>query len=381
MDTLKKVEVGKLQTPPITIPSTYTISKIVGVLKDKNCYEVFIPEKGKVGIVTIRDILRVSHPTTTKTSSIMKYPTSLSPTTSLGEAARILTDYRLRALPIMEGRELTGALTARKILEFLLEKGSLNLQVKSLTTGRLTTISENDTVAKARNLMVDKKIDHLPVISDKKIAGIVTSNEIVFRLIPRERIAIAMTSTRGAQKNLGYQASSIMETPLTCQARDKASEALANMLRAGKTYNLVEVLGMVQSIVTPRDYINLLAEPKPIVEIPVYIIGLPEDPFEAEVAKSKFLNSIETLKRAFPEIEEARSVIKISESIKGKERRRYEVDIVMKTLKGVVNYSHSGWDLPSIYDELATRIKRLMTQRRGTAKRYLRKGQKTKRKR
>jgi CBS domain-containing protein len=281
----------------------------------------------------------------------------------------------------MEGRELTGALTARKILEFLLEKGSLNLQVKSLTTGRLTTISENDTVAKARNLMVDKKIDHLPVISDKKIAGIVTSNEIVFRLIPRERIAIAMTSTRGAQKNLGYQASSIMETPLTCQARDKASEALANMLRAGKTYNLVEVLGMVQSIVTPRDYINLLAEPKPIVEIPVYIIGLPEDPFEAEVAKSKFLNSIETLKRAFPEIEEARSVIKISESIKGKERRRYEVDIVMKTRKGVVNYSHSGWDLPSIYDELATRIKRLMTQRRGTAKRYLRKGQKTKRKR
>jgi CBS domain-containing protein len=229
--------------------------------------------------------------------------------------------------------------------------------------------------------MVDKKIDHLPVISDKKIAGIVTSNEIVFRLIPRERIGIEMTSTRGAQKNLGYQASSIMETPLTCQARDKASDALANMLRAGKTYNLVTVLGMVQSIVTSRDYINLLAEPKPIVEIPVYIIGLPEDPFEAEVAKSKFLNSIGTLKRAFPEIEEARSVIKISESVKGKERRRYEVDIAMTTRKGVINYSHSGWELPSIYDELATRIKRLMTQRRGTAKRYLRKGQKTKRKR
>lgn len=381
MDALKKVEVEKLQTPPVTVPSTHTISKIVGVLKDKNCYEVFIPGRDKVGIVTVRDILRVSHPTTTKASSIMKYPTSLSPTTSLGEASRILTDYRLRALPIVEGRELTGALTARTILEFLLEKGSLNLPVKSLTTGRLTTISENDTVAKARNLMVDKKIDHLPVISDKKIAGIVTSNEIVFRLIPRERIGSAMISME-AQKNLGFQASSIMETPLTCQAKDKASEALAKMLRAGKTYNLVTVLGMVQSIVTPRDYINLVAEPKPIVEIPVYIIGLPEeDPFEAEVAKSKFLNTIGTLKRTFPEIEEARSVIKISKSVKGKERRRYEVDIAITTHKGVKNYAHSGWELPSIYDKLATRIKRLMTQRRGTAKRYLRKGQKTKRRR
>jgi CBS domain-containing protein len=381
LEDLKKVEVGKLQTPAVTVPSTHTISKIVGVLKEKNCYEVFISGRDKVGIVTVRDILKVSHPTTTKTSSIMKYPTSLSPSTSLGDAARILTDYRLRALPIVEERELTGALTARKILEFLLEKGSLNLQVKSLTRGSLTTISENDTVAKARNLMVDKKIDHLPVISDKKIAGIVTSNEIVFRLIPRERIAIAMPSTRGAQKNLGYQASSIMESPLTCEAKDKASEALANMLRADKTYNLVTVLGMVQSIVTPRDYINLIAEPRPIVEIPVYIIGLPEDPFEAEVAKSKFLNAVGTLKRIFPEIEEARSVIKISESVKGKERRRYEVDIAMTTRKGVINYTHSGWELPSIYDELATRIKRLMTQRRGIAKRYLRKGQKTKKRR
>lgn len=381
MDALKKVEVRELLTQPITVLSTDTISKIVGILKDKNCYEVFIPGRDKVGTVTVRDILRVSHPTTTKTSSIMKYPTSISPTTSLGEAARILSDYRLRALPIVEGRELKGALTAKKILEFLLKKGSLNFQVKSLTTGRLTTISENDTVAKARNLMVDKKIDHLPVISDNKIAGVVTSNEILFRLIPRERIAIAMTSTRGAQKNLGYQASSIMETPLTCQAKDKASEALANMLRAGKTYNLVTVLDMVQSIVTPRDYINLVAEPRPKVEIPVYIIGLPEDPFEAEVAKSKFLNAVGTLKRSFPEIEEARSVIKISESVKGKERRRYEVDIAMTTRKGVINYTHSGWELPSIYDELATRIKRLMTQRRGTAKRYLRKGQKTKKRR
>ena len=380
MDDLKNVEVEKLQTPPVTVPSTYTISKIVGVLKDKNCYEVFIPGREKVGTVNVRDILRVSHLTTTKTSSIMKYPTSLSPTTSLGEAARILSDYRLRALPIVEKKELTGVLTARKILEFLLEKGSLNFQVKSLTTGRLTTISENDTVAKARNLMVDKKIDHLPVISDKNVVGIVTSNEIVFRLIPRES-ARTMTSTRGDQKNLGYQASSIMETPLTCQANDKASEALANMLRAGKTYNLVTVLGMIQSIVTPRDYINLIADPKPIVEIPVYIIGLPEDPFEAEVAKSKFFNSVGTLKRSFPEIEEARSVIKISESVKGKERRRYEVDIAITTSKGVINYTHSGWELPTIYDELASRIKRLMTQRRGTAKRYLRKGQKTKRRR
>lgn len=98
-----------------------------------------------------------------------------------------------------------------------------------------------------------------------------------------------------------------------------------------KTCALITVLDMVQGIVTLRDYVKLVAEPEVKPEIPVYMVGLPEDPFEAEVAKSKFLNAVGKLKRGFPEIEEARSVIKISESFKGKERRRYEVDAVIKT--------------------------------------------------
>jgi len=142
----------------------------------------------------------------------------------------------------------------------------------------------------------------------------------------------------------------------------------------GKTYALITVLDMVQGIVTPRDYIKLVAEPEVKPEIPVYIVGLPEDPFEAEMAKSKFLNIVSKLKKVFPEIEEARSVIKISESFKGKERRRYEVDVAIKTPKDLATYTHKGWELPNVYEELANRLKRLLTKKRKLISRSMRRG-------
>jgi CBS domain-containing protein len=163
VEALKRIEVRELSTPPVTVPPTYTISKTVGALKETDAYEAFIVERDRVGMVTIRDILRVSQVEGVKITTVAKYPTKLSPATSLGQAARILTDSRLRALPIVEDGEVTGAVTAKRVLEILLEKAPLNFQAGYLASGNLTMISENETVAKARNLMVEKKIDHIPL--------------------------------------------------------------------------------------------------------------------------------------------------------------------------------------------------------------------------
>ena len=369
MEALKKIEAQELQTKPIIIPSDHTISKIIGVLENLNAYEVFTVERNKIGMITIQDILKVSHLASAKPSSLIKHPTKITPTTVLSKIARILTDHRLRALPIMKDEEFTGVVTDKKILEVLLAKSDLNFPIKSLSSRKLITITEDDIVAKARNLMVENRVDHLPVISHKKVSGILTSSHIIFRLIPRERIGSEAFGIEG-KKRLSYQVKALMDNrPLSCQAHDKAFSVLEKMLKMDKKYALITVLDMVQGIITMRDFVRLLAEPEDKPEIPVYIIGLPEDPFEAEVAKSKFFKVIQFLKRVFPDIEEARSVIKISESVKGKERRRYEVDITIKTTKDIFSFTHKGWELPNIYDELSDRIKRLLSQKRRKTRR------------
>ncbi|MGQ9543389.1 MAG: CBS domain-containing protein [Candidatus Bathyarchaeia archaeon] len=379
METIKGMRVERLRTSPIIVPGDYPVSKTIGVLRDLDTYEAFIVEDGKIGMVTIRDILKVSNPANTKTSTIMNYPARLSPETSLGRAARIMIDYRLRALPIVEGGELTGAVTAKGIMNALARLGNLNFKVKSLTSGSLIKIRGEDPAAKARNLMVEHRIDHLPVTEDRSVTGVLTSSQIVYRLIPRERVGRESLGLEG-QATLSFQVKALMDTPpLLSPADAEASNVLREMLRLGKTYSLITVLEMAEGIVTPRDFIRLIAEPEAKPEIPAYIVGLPDDPFESEVAKSKFLNVVERLKRGFPEVEEARSIIKTYKSKEGKERRRYEVDVTIKTPKEVINYTHTGWELPSIYDELATRLKRLLTQKQKPSKRYLRRGFKSKR--
>ncbi|MEM3381653.1 MAG: CBS domain-containing protein [Candidatus Bathyarchaeia archaeon] len=381
METIRKLEVEKLQTHPITVPADYNISKVIGVLRDLEAYEAFTFEDGKVGMVTIRDILRVSNPLSTKASTIAKYPARLSPSTTLTKAARIMTDYRLRALPIVEDNELVGAVTAKSIMETLAKSGSLNFKIKSLASSSLIKLESLDLASKARNLMVDERIDHLPVSENHHIAGVVTSSQIVYLLAPKERVGSDSLGLEG-QSNLNVQVKALMDTtPIHSPAEDDASNVLREMLRMGKTYSLITVLDMVEGIVTPRDFVKLLAEPEAKPEIPVYIVGLPDDPFEAETAKSKFINVIGRLKRAFPEIEEARSIIKTPESMMSKDRRRYEVDVAIKTPGGIVNYTHAGWELPSIYDELATRLKRMLTQKKKPSKRYLRPGYRSKRRR
>ena len=303
MEALKKIEAQELQTEPIIIPSDYTISKIIGVLKDLNAYEVFTVERNKIGMITIQDILKVSHLASAKPSSLIKYPTKITPTTALNKIARILTDYRLRALPVIKDKEFTGVVTDKKILEVLLAKSDLNFPIKSLSPSKLITITEDDVVAKARNLMVDNRVDHLPVISRKKVSGILTSSHIIFSLIPRERIGSEAFGIEGKIR-LSYKVKALMDDrPLLCQAQDKAISVLKKMLKLDKKYALITVLDMVQGIITMRDFVRLLAEPEAKPEIPVYIIGLPEDPFEAEVAKSKFFKVVQFLKRVFPDIE------------------------------------------------------------------------------
>ena len=107
---------------------------------------------------------------------------------------------------------------------------------------------------------------------------------------------------------------------------------------------------------------TLLAEVEPAPEFPVFIVGLPEDPFEAEATKAKFKRVVNQLYRVFPDILEARSVIK-SKFKAGRDRGRYEVTVQIRTPVDSFSYSDEGWELAAVYDLITDRLKRLMTHK------------------
>ncbi|MCX8191209.1 MAG: hypothetical protein N3F06_00185, partial [Nitrososphaerales archaeon] len=132
-------------------------------------------------------------------------------------------------------------------------------------------------------------------------------------------------------------------------------------MATGRTCTIITLLDEIQGVITQRDIIKLLMRGKEATtKIPIYMVGLPEDPFEAEAAREKFNRVVALLRRSLPSIEEASSVIK-SKDVGG--RRRYEVSVSLKTPYKTFNYTQTGWELPQIFDELTDRMKRILSMK------------------
>jgi CBS domain-containing protein len=349
---------GLVEAPPDS-----NLSKIIGLLGERGVYEVFLPEGTKCGMLSARDVLKNVNFETTKPSALMSYVPVLSKGVSIGEVARIMADYRIRAVPITDGRKIIGQVNCIGLLHQLKGKLSGDMRITSIATKDPITIDAEAPIAKAKELMVRKRIDHLPVNRDRRLAGILTSGQIASRISPPERVGSKSVrpETRGS---LDFPAHEAMEpNPLTCPPEAAAEYALESMLSGGRTYILVSQWDELQGIATYRDFMTLLAEREPETEVPIFMVGLPDDPFEAEATKTKFKRTVNQLHRIFPDILEARSVIKAKFTKPGKERGRYEVSVAIRTPRNSYTYSDGGWELPAVYDVITDRLKRLMTQK------------------
>ncbi len=312
-------------------------------------------------MVSIRDILRAKNVHTRKAFSLAKRVLKLLPNATVGEAAAIMTEYRVRALPIVEDDEATGEITALSICKALGSTGGLDFTIDKAMTSHPISLLANDRLAKAKALMNRRSIDHLPVVQDGRILGVVTSQRLLDSIVPPERsMRYGWKPQARALNRLSVRG--LMEKPYICGVREEASSVLRRMIGAHRTYALVTVGEELQGIVTYRDFVKLLVRRKK-TSIPVYMVGLPDAPFEAEAARIKFVRAINHLKKRFPNMLEARCTVKTSAPRGKRGRRRYEVKAFVYTPRDMFVHSHSGWDLASIFDVISDRLKKAMTRK------------------
>jgi acetoin utilization protein AcuB len=117
-----------------------------------------------------------------------------SPETPLPEADRLMTEQRIRRLPVVKDGRLMGIVTRNDIqsaqpsgtkwvsiweLNYLLSK----LEIEKVMTREPVTISAEATIAETARIMLEKKISCLPVVNGQEsIIGIITESDI-FRLV------------------------------------------------------------------------------------------------------------------------------------------------------------------------------------------------------
>jgi acetoin utilization protein AcuB len=116
---------------------------------------------------------------------------TVPPWLPIADAWRILSRERIRHLPVVEHGRLVGILSDRDLLLAGTADDKAddlvfpNETVGTILTPRPITCNPATTVAEAARIMIDKKIDALPVVSGVRLIGLVTSTDLLMLLLER----------------------------------------------------------------------------------------------------------------------------------------------------------------------------------------------------
>lgn len=96
-------------------------------------------------------------------------------------AAKKMAQNNISSLIVVEKNKPAGIITERDILRKIVveEKDAAKVKVRDIATTEIVMINHDETIAQASKLMALGKIKQLPVMNKGKLAGIITSTDIV----------------------------------------------------------------------------------------------------------------------------------------------------------------------------------------------------------
>ncbi len=101
---------------------------------------------------------------------------------SLGEAARLLSERRIGAVVVVDGRQpVSGILSERDIVKAVAAQGAqaLDEPVSRFMTGQVVTCTSRSSVNDLMELMTQHKFRHVPVVEGGQLIGIISIGDVV----------------------------------------------------------------------------------------------------------------------------------------------------------------------------------------------------------
>ena len=358
----QSTKVKNIITKPTIIEPTETLSSVINKITRNKAYDVFCIH-GKTTLSTnILSLLNAKNITTMKVEPFLSPVPYISPNDSIQKASHIMTHYRTREVPVVTKNKIIGVVTAKQILKLLSLKDNKWIKANLIYTQNPITISSDESLSTAKRIMISKKIDHLPVINNDKIKQVLTSSHLIESIIPKESLG---RFSKGANR-IHKLESKIANTGSTripqCSPNDDLNKILKSMLKSDTTCCLVNLWDNLQGIITFKDVLGLLAS-KIETQIPLFIVGMPEDQKNSNLISSKFEKTLKRLQQTYSEIHEARVAIKKQRS-GGKREGKFDVTIMITTSHHApLIYKSVGFDLGEVLEELSQKLLRNLSKR------------------
>lgn len=117
---------------------------------------------------------------------------SIQSTITVYEALKIMGEKNIGSVLIIEDNVLLGVLSerdyARKIA--LKNKSSRETFVHEIMDREIVSVAPTDKIKYCMELMTEKRIRHLPVLSDNQVVGIISIGDVVKAIIENQQFLI-----------------------------------------------------------------------------------------------------------------------------------------------------------------------------------------------
>jgi len=99
---------------------------------------------------------------------------------TIREATKVMNKFHIGSLVVLKEEKIAGILTERNVLTAVANgKDADATAIEDIMTKKVVTIDPDETVEAAVDLMTQHKIKKLPVVEDNKLKGIITASDIV----------------------------------------------------------------------------------------------------------------------------------------------------------------------------------------------------------
>ncbi|MFA6489494.1 MAG: CBS domain-containing protein [Candidatus Micrarchaeia archaeon] len=277
---------------PSILEASEPVSKAVNEIS-KTGLPVLITKGGKYfGIIDERSIRQhTSSPEKVKCEGIAERTPTLAPDATVMDACNAFFAGRFKAIPIIEGGKIKGAITRHTLLtELLTEKILSKKRVREVMTSPVETIDLSSSVGQARSDLRKYNIRRLVVTKSGKIVGLLSLFDLANYLSnPRHSDVFA----RGGEKtSMDAQplASYMRKQVETIADSDSLSSAVKKMLEQRVAALIVSDGGYPTGIVTAKDILHAALSDEKTAR--VFVSGLP---YEQRDYQAEFVSEGEKL--------------------------------------------------------------------------------------
>lgn len=194
-DLLSKVLAGGMNLEETLVEQvmSYPLITICPDLEIREAARTMIKKKGRLvvfecgkiaGVITASDLIR-EMPEAPESSLVVddymtKKPITADEKATVADIARVMGQGRIGSVMVTQKGKTRGIFTERDLLSKFLAKGlSLDVPVGDASSTSLVTAPSGISIHEAARIMAKRHIRRLPILINKKIAGIITARDLV----------------------------------------------------------------------------------------------------------------------------------------------------------------------------------------------------------